>query len=103
MAPRRWTSTGSCSTPAAATASRNMDSLPRPPRRPPTGFNPPGRADGATQMALNGKLFNAGGGNRITQYGQPSAPAASAQDGSAAAQMTRIGLGKGGLLLAQYS
>ena len=66
-------------------------------------FQLPELADGATQMDLNWKLFNAGGGNRITQYGQPSAPAASAQDGSAAAQMTRIGLGNGGLLLAQYS
>jgi flagellar hook protein FlgE len=67
-------------------------------------FQLPDLADGAAgPMDLTWKLFTDSGGTRITQYGQPSAPAASSQDGSAAAQMTRVGLGNGGLLLAQYS
>ena len=67
-------------------------------------FQLPDLADGAAgPMQLTWKMFTDSGGNRITQYGQPSAPAASSQDGSAAAQLTRVGLGNGGLLLAQYS
>ncbi|HZY60788.1 MAG TPA: flagellar hook protein FlgE, partial [Candidatus Binataceae bacterium] len=67
-------------------------------------FQLPDLADGAAgPMSLTWKLFTDTNGNRITQYGQPSAPEASSQDGSAAAQMTRVGLGNGGLLLAQYS
>ena len=45
----------------------------------------------------------AGGSGRITQFGQPSAPAASSQNGSAAAQLIRVGLADGGKILAQYS
>src|SRR5689334_9242753 len=68
------------------------------------GFQLPDLADGAAgPMQLTWKLFTDAGGNRITQYGQPSAHSASSQDGSAAAQMVRVGLGNGGLLLAQYS
>src|SRR5262249_59342619 len=64
----------------------------------------PDLSDGAAgPMPLTWKLFNDNGGNRITQYGQPSAPVASSQDGSAGAQLTRVGLANGGLLLAQYS
>jgi flagellar hook protein FlgE len=67
-------------------------------------FQLPDLADGAAgPMQLTWKLFTDTGGTRITQYGQPSAPEASSQDGSAAAQMTRVGLGNGGQLLAQYS
>ncbi|HTS66733.1 MAG TPA: flagellar hook protein FlgE [Candidatus Acidoferrales bacterium] len=67
-------------------------------------FQLPDLADGAAgPMQLTWKPFTDSGGNRITQYGQPSAPEASSQDGSAAAQMTRVGLGNGGQLLAQYS
>jgi flagellar hook protein FlgE len=67
-------------------------------------FQLPDLADGAAgPMNLTWNLFTAGGGNRITQYGQPSAPVASSQDGSAGAQLTRVGLSNGGQLLAQYS
>jgi len=67
-------------------------------------FQLPDLADGAAgPMQLTWNLFTNTNANRITQYGQPSAPEASSQDGSAAAQMTRVGLGNGGLLLAQYS
>ena len=43
------------------------------------------------------------GAGRITQFGQPSAPSASSQNGSAAAQLVRVGLADGGKILAQYS
>jgi len=67
-------------------------------------FQLPDLADGAAgPMELTWSLFTNSGGTRITQYGQPSAPEASSQDGSAAAQMTRVGLANGGQLLAQYS
>jgi flagellar hook protein FlgE len=62
-----------------------------------------GLADGASDMAINWNPYNATGAGRITQFGQPSAPEASSQDGSSASQLTRVGLANGGELLAQYS
>ena len=54
-------------------------------------------------MSLNWNPYTAAGTGRITQFGQPSANAASSQDGSPASQLTRVGLSNGGELLAQYS
>jgi flagellar hook protein FlgE len=62
-----------------------------------------GMADGASDMSLNWNPYNAAGAGRITQFGQPSANAASSQNGSPASQLTRVGLANGGQLLAQYS
>jgi len=61
-----------------------------------------GLADGASDMTLTWNLYN-GLVPRLTQYSQPSAVAANAQDGSPAAQLIRVGIGDGGQILAQYS
>lgn len=66
-----------------------------------TGF-----ADGASDMtgptALNWQLFN-GSAGRLTQFSQPSETSALAQDGTAAAQLTHVGIANGGLMVATYS
>jgi flagellar hook protein FlgE len=61
-----------------------------------------GLLSGAADMSLNWQLQN-GLASRLTQFAQPSAIAANAQDGSPAAQMVRVGLADGGKILAQYS
>ena len=63
----------------------------------------PGLTTGAADMNLEWNPYNSTGGGRITQFGQPSAPSASSQNGSAAAQLIRVGLADGGKILAQYS
>jgi flagellar hook protein FlgE len=62
-----------------------------------------GLTDGAADMAVNWNPYTAGGAGRITQFGQPSASAATSQDGAPASELTQVGLGNGGQLLAQYS
>jgi flagellar hook protein FlgE len=62
-----------------------------------TGLN-----SGAADLAINWQLWN-GTAPRLTQYSQTSAVAANAQDGFAAAQLIRVGIGDGGVVLAQYS
>jgi flagellar hook protein FlgE len=57
---------------------------------------------GAAQMDLNWDLYQ-GATARLTQYAQASAVAANAQDGSPAAQLVRVGMTDGGIVLAQYS
>ena len=69
----------------------------------PIGFDIPGLATGAADMHLDWNPFTSTGTGRITQFGQPSAPSASSQNGSAAAQLIRVGLADGGKMLAQYS
>lgn len=69
----------------------------------PIGFDIPGLATGASDMHLDWNPFTSTGVGRITQFGQPSAPSASSQNGSAAAQLIRVGLADGGQMLAQYS
>ena len=56
-----------------------------------------------TEEAWKNLLAGKSGVGRITQFGQPSAPSASSQNGSAAAQLIRVGLADGGKILAQYS
>jgi len=58
--------------------------------------------DGASPMNLDFNLFD-GLTPRISQYARASSVAAVAQDGLAAAQLVRVGLGDGGTILAQYS
>lgn len=62
-----------------------------------TGLN-----SGAADMTLTWQLYD-GTTPRLTQYSQPSAVSANAQDGSPAAQLIRAGLDDGGRILAQYS
>lgn len=69
----------------------------------PVTFAVPGLTDGAADMNLTWDPYTAAGIGRITQYGQPSASASSSQNGSAAAQLIRVGLANGGGVLAQYS
>lgn len=61
-----------------------------------------GLASGANDMSVNFNLFD---GNKalITQFGQTSAPAAQFQDGSASAQLSKVGIGNGGAVVATYS
>jgi flagellar hook protein FlgE len=57
---------------------------------------------GASQMELTWNLYD-GTRPRFTQFAQPNAISANAQDGNAAAQLIRVGLADGGKVLAQYS
>jgi flagellar hook protein FlgE len=66
-------------------------------------FDITGLASGAADMNLSWNPFNANGSGRITQFGQPSATSANSQNGSASAQLVRVGLADGGRILAQYS
>ena len=61
-----------------------------------------GLVNGASTMDLTWQLYS-GANPRLTQYAQPSAVSANAQDGSPAAQLVRVGIGDGGIVLAQYS
>jgi flagellar hook protein FlgE len=63
-----------------------------------TGFN-----DGASDMHISWDPYTAAGAGRITQFAQDSAPSASSQNGSSAAQLVSIGLGDEGKVMAQYS
>lgn len=62
----------------------------------------PGLLNGAANMNITWNLYN-GTTPRVTQYSQPSAVSANAQDGFAAAQLVKVGIGDGGRVLAQYS
>lgn len=61
-----------------------------------------GLTSGAAPMQVTWNLYN-GQTPRLTQFAQPSAVSALGQNGSAAAQLVRVGLGDGGIVLAQYS
>jgi flagellar hook protein FlgE len=61
-----------------------------------------GLTNGAAELPLTWSLYD-GLSARVTQYSQPSAVSANAQDGSPAAQLIRAGLDDGGQIIAQYS
>jgi flagellar hook protein FlgE len=61
-----------------------------------------GLVNGAADMPVTWNLYD-GANPRLTQFVQPSAVSANEQDGNPAAQLIRVGLGDGGLVLAQYS
>lgn len=61
-----------------------------------------GLTDGASDLTINWNLFS-NGNSSITQYAQASSMSTNSQDGSAAAQMTQISIGNGGVVLAQLS
>jgi flagellar hook protein FlgE len=78
---------------------------------PDVAFQIPALADGATIGVQTGTpptnqmtwhLYDTSG-PRITDYNAPSAPSATAQDGSAAASLTNVGLADGGQIVASYS
>lgn len=69
----------------------------------PIAFTIPGLSDGASDMNLSWDPYSSTGAGRITQFGQPSSPSASAQNGSAAAQLDHVGLADGGQILAAYT
>lgn len=73
------------------------DALAPPPSITATGLN-----SGAADLTISWNLWN-GVAPRLTQYSQPSAVAANAQDGFAASQLTNVAIGDGGVVLAQYS
>lgn len=62
-----------------------------------------GLSDGAEDLNINWNPYNSAGAGRITQFGQPSAPSASSQNGSGAAQLDHVGLANGGQILAEYT
>lgn len=69
---------------------------------PAPQFTIAGLLSGANTMTLDWQLFN-GTAPRVTQFSQTSAVSANSQNGSAPAQLIRVGLGDGGQVLAQYS
>lgn len=69
---------------------------------PPVTIPVTGFTDGAADMTVNWNMFN-NGAARLTQFAQPSAASAIAQDGSPAANLVSIGLADGGQVLARYS
>jgi flagellar hook protein FlgE len=62
-----------------------------------------GLTDNAADLNISWDLYNSDGTSRLTQYNQASAVSANEQDGSPTAQLTSVGLGDGGLVLAKYS
>jgi flagellar hook protein FlgE len=62
-----------------------------------------GLADGAADLALNWNLNDTSGNPVLTQVVEPSAVSSATQDGIAAAQLTKVGIGNGGAIIAQYS
>jgi flagellar hook protein FlgE len=69
----------------------------------PVEIDIPGLNSGASDMKVSWNLYNDAGVGRLTQFGQPNAPSANAQNGSPAAQVVKVGLGDGGKILAGYS
>lgn len=100
---------GSAGTPfdvSGASGTLTFDSLGKltdPAAGSPITFDIPGLSDGAADMHITWDPYTDSGAGRITQFGQPSAPSANSQNGSAAAQLVRVGLADGGRVLAQYS
>jgi flagellar hook protein FlgE len=106
--PGEEVSAGTPGTPfsVGATGTLTFDSngqLVNPPAGTPVSFTVTGLLDGAADLNLSWNLYTASGTGRITQFGQPSAPSATSQNGSAAAQLVHVGLADGGQILAQYS
>ncbi len=61
-----------------------------------------GLADGANNLSMNWNLFDANGAGLLTQYAEKSTQS-STQDGTAAAQVSGIGIETGGQVIATYS
>ena len=65
-------------------------------------LNATGLSDGANNMSITWNLYN-DATPAITQYSQPSATSGLTQNGAAAANLTSVGIGDGGQIVAQYS
>jgi flagellar hook protein FlgE len=63
----------------------------------------PGLADGAATLNINWNLYNASGAATITQFSQASANTGNGQDGSAPGQLTSMGIGPNGEVVASFS
>ncbi|WP_321476536.1 flagellar hook protein FlgE [uncultured Paludibaculum sp.] len=91
---------------AAVTGTIQFDSLGKMSSPLPTDPQPEmviaGLKDGAADMNIKWNLFD-GTTPRLTQFSETSAVSANWQDGCAAAQLVRVGIGDGGRVLAQYS
>jgi flagellar hook protein FlgE len=75
-----------------------------PPAPSPVAITIPPLADGAsTPMTVNWNIYDAGGKATLTQYAQASANIANSQDGSSAGQLSTLGIGKNGQIVAQFS
>ncbi len=61
-----------------------------------------GLKDGAADLNLTWQFYD-GIAPRLTQFTQPSAVSANQQNGSATAQLTRVAVSEGGVVMAQYS
>jgi flagellar hook protein FlgE len=72
------------------------------PGDPMPQLNVTGLRNGASDLSMTWSLYD-GAAPRLTQFAQPSAVAANAQNGFPAAQLVRVGIGNGGTILAQYS
>lgn len=72
------------------------------PTDPKPGMVVTGLSNGAADLSISWSLFN-GSTPRLTQFSEASAVSANSQDGFAAAQLVRVGIGDGGRVLAQYS
>ena len=73
-----------------------------PPAGPFPSINITGLVDGAADLTLAWQMFT-GTTPKLTQFAQPSAVSANQQNGSPASQLLRVGIGNGGVVLAQYS
>ncbi len=60
-------------------------------------------ANGAAPLAINWSLYDTGGQSQLTQFNSPSATAAVNQDGEASAQLVKMAIADGGVIVAQYS
>jgi flagellar hook protein FlgE len=70
----------------------------------PITFTMPALTDGAASGGtVTWNLENTNGTGMITQFDEASASSSGTQNGAAAAQLTSVGLGDGGTILAQYS
>ena len=110
--PASALSTTSTTTNPVATGNLTFDTsgaLTSPAATPPSVLNQipisiTGLADGAADLNINWNLSDPTTGvSQITQIAEPSAVSTTTQDGIAAAQLTQVGVGTGGEVIAKYS
>jgi len=73
------------------------------PDSPTVHFAVSGLATGAADLGIDWSFYNTLGAPRMTQYNAASGVSANFQNGSPAAELTRVGIADGGLIVAQYS
>ncbi|HXB70627.1 MAG TPA: flagellar hook protein FlgE [Candidatus Acidoferrales bacterium] len=107
MIPGEDVSGGTAGTPVSTGATGTLTfgadgQLIDPPAGAPVSIAVAGLADGAADMSVSWGMFN-GTTGRLTQFGQPSSPSASSQNGKTAGELVHVGLADGGGILAAYS